>query len=193
MANYANRASEFGCLDIIRERWSSRVFDRERQLTEEDLGAVLEAAGMAPSCFNEQPWRFVAARKGTDAFNKIVESMTPGNVAWAPEASVLLVLCDKTAFSYNGQPNRFARFDLGTAWGYLTLEAQSRGILAHGMGGFNPQAVRESLGIDPEYEVVALAALGYYGDDASHLPEHVQKKEKPGPRKPLAEIMLEAK
>ncbi len=190
MSYYADRKSEWDCLDLIRQRWSSRAFDQEREVSDEDLCAMLEAAGMAPSCFNEQPWRFVAARKGSKAFDAICESMMPGNQEWAPHSDVLLVMCCKLTFTYNGHQNRFARFDLGTAWGYLTLEAQSRGILCHGMGGFNPQELRESLGIDPEFEIVALAAVGYYGDK-SYLPEGVQKREEPAPRKAIKEIMLE--
>lgn len=192
MAYYAKRESEYDCMEIIRQRWSSRAFDQTRRLSEEDLGAMLEAAGMAPSCFNEQPWRFIAARRGTEVFAAISRSLTPGNQAWAPSADVLLVLCSKRTFSYNGKPNRFANFDLGTAWGYLTLEAQNRGILCHGMGGFDPEALREALGIEDDYEIMALAAVGYYGDKA-YLPESVQKREQPAPRKPVAELMLAPK
>lgn len=192
MKYYTNRDSDYGVMDIIRQRWSSRAFDQEREISDEDLGAMLEAAGMAPSCFNEQPWRFVVARKGTAVFDAICETMTPGNQDWAPKASVLLVMCNKTTFTFNGHTNRFAAFDQGTAWGYLTLEAQRRGILTHGMGGFNPQALREALGIEADYEIMALAAAGYYGDK-SYLPEKVQGKEKPSPRKSVEEITLDVK
>lgn len=191
MSYYADRPSEYGMMDLFKQRWSSRAFDQEKEISKEDLGAILEAAATAPSAFNEQPWRYIAARKGTELFDKIAEQMTPGNQAWAPLASVLLVMLNKKTFSYNGKENRFARFDQGTSWGYLTLEAQSRGILAHGMGGFNPKGLREALDIDEDYEITALAALGYYGDK-SYLPESVQAKEKPSERKGLDELLLKA-
>lgn len=189
MGSLENRVFEHDVMEIVQTRWSSRAFDRERKLSEEDLGAVLEAATYAPNCFNEQPWRWVVARQGSPAFEAIVSTMTPGNQAWAPEASVLLVMLSKQTFSYNNQPNRFARFDTGTAWGYLTLEAQSRGVLAHGMGGFKPDELRNKLGIPADFEIVALAALGYYGSP-DYLPDSVKTKEKPNPRKPVVEVIF---
>jgi len=53
--------------DIIQARWSPRAFDPDKPVSHDDLLALLEAAHWAPSCFNDQPWRFVVCDKATDA------------------------------------------------------------------------------------------------------------------------------
>ena len=52
-------------LDVLAERWSTRIFDAETPIDEAALASALEAARWAPSANNTQPWRFVVARRGT--------------------------------------------------------------------------------------------------------------------------------
>ena len=63
MAKYLNRESNYPILDLILSRVSWRAFSEER-LTEEELMSLFEAARWAPSSYNNQPWRFVYARRG---------------------------------------------------------------------------------------------------------------------------------
>ncbi len=189
MSKLINRDFKYDVLHLIQERWSSRAFDQKRQISDEDLEAILEAGSYAPSCFNEQPWRAVVARRGTKVFDAIVATLTPGNQAWAPFSDVLMVMMSKKTFSRNGSPNRFNQFDSGAAWGFLLLEAQKRGILAHPMGGYNLNLLKESLKIDDDLDILAVAAIGYYGTK-EYLPEAVQAKEIPNTRKKVEELLI---
>ena len=56
-----NRDSRFDIMPEIAAHWSPRAFDEGRPVSNDDLLALFEAAHFAPSCFNEQPWRFIVA------------------------------------------------------------------------------------------------------------------------------------
>lgn len=178
------------CCDImpeIKERWSMRALSSE-SLPKYDITAICEAARYAPSCFNEQPWRFMAATTAAE-LERFRGLLTPKNRRWADAAPVLLLILAKRTFTQNDKPNRWAPFDTGTAWGYLTLEAWRRGIAVHGMAGFSAERARSELHIPDDFEIIAMAALGYPGDSAQ-LADEFRDGEKPGERRPQADTML---
>ncbi|MEJ2500521.1 MAG: nitroreductase family protein [Campylobacterales bacterium] len=148
------RRSRFGIDEPFLRRFSPRNFT-DRPIKEEDLLAIFEAAGTAPSCWNEQPWRFVRGEK--EAFLSILSEK---NAAWAASAPVLLLVCSTSTFSHNGKPNRWHAYDSGTAMGYLILEALRRGIYAHPMAGYSAEKAVERFGLEG-LETHAVLALGY--------------------------------
>jgi nitroreductase len=156
-------------LPLILTRYSPRAFKQE-MIPQEEFFQLLEAARWAPSSMNEQPWRFIYAFRGEDAFSKMIDQvLMEGNAFWAKEASILIINLTKKAFS-NGKSNKTAWHDLGLAMGNLTLQATSMGIGVHQMAGIFPEKARDLFGVAEEYEVVSAAALGYYG-----LPEQLEE------------------
>src|SRR5438876_1035644 len=122
-----------GTLDVIRRRWSPRAFS-ERPVSSQDLALLLEAARWAASSSNEQPWRFIVARKSDpETHRKLFESLVEANQAWARNAPLLLLTIAKRTFTSNGSPNRHALHDTGMALANLMLQAVSMGIYAHAM------------------------------------------------------------
>src|ERR1700739_2577353 len=103
-----------GVLPVVLERWSPRSFE-SREVNPSDLKRVFEAAQWAPSSFNVQPWRFIVAKRESEAFDKLVATMTAGNQAWAPKAPVLILGTARRNFTQSYNPNRFALHDLGAA------------------------------------------------------------------------------
>jgi nitroreductase len=174
--------------ELIRTRWSPRAFS-SREVSNEDLKAVLEAARWAASSFNEQPWRFFVARKSDVAAHaRFVDLLVPGNRAWASSAPVLIIMAAKRTFSHDASPNYYALHDAGQALAHLMLQATALGLHAHAMAGFDRDRAREELGIPDDYEMGAAVALGYSGDP-DQLPEAARKAElAKRQRKPLAEI-----
>ncbi len=59
------RTFNYNILEIIKERWSARAID-QNPIPVDDIKAVMEAARYAPSCFNEQPWRYIVAYENDD-------------------------------------------------------------------------------------------------------------------------------
>jgi len=162
--------------DLIKKRWSPRAF-AEKPVNPELIKQLFDAARWAPSSYNEQPWRFIVARReNSEEFEQLAEVLMDGN-SWAKEAPVLGLTIVKTFFEKNGKSNRVAEHDLGQAMSYLTLEAMRHDIYVHQMAGIHLDKARELFDIPEKYEPVTMFALGYLGKPGQ-LPEKLQKSER---------------
>jgi nitroreductase len=90
----------------------------------------------------------------------------------------------------NEKPSKTYQYEAGAAWENLALEAATRGLVAHGMAGFDYEKARKDLDIPDNFDVMAMIAIGKRGTKES-LPPLLQEKEHPNDRKPLAEIIME--
>ena len=175
--------------ELIARRWSPRAFS-EREVTSEQLVSLLEAARWAASCYNEQPWRFIVARKSDpETYEKLLGSLIEVNQLWARSAPVLILSLAKKTFTHNGTPNLYALHDAGMSFSNLALQATALGLSVHFMAGFNRAAARTAFQIPDDYELGAVAAIGYAGDPGT-LPERFKQAElAPRSRKPLADLV----
>ena len=174
---------------IFVDRWSPRSMTGER-INDETLMSLFEAARWAPSSYNNQPWRFLYAKKDTSSWNVFFNLLLEGNKVWAKDAAVLVVVISRKNFEHNEKPSITHQFDAGAAWENLALEASTRGIVTHGMQGFDYEKAGVDLGIPSNFEVMAMIAIGKKGPRENLLPE-LQEKEKLSDRKPLKEIIME--
>lgn len=176
--------------ELLRERWSPRAFS-EQAVLPEVLRGLFEAARWAPSSSNEQPWSFLVGTKDDKEFHaKLVSTLVEGNQVWAKHAPVLGIAVTKLAFARGNHPNRNAFYDTGAALADLTVEATSRGLFVHQMGGFDPPKAIELFSIPTGWEPIAAFAIGYPGDPQS-LPENLRERElAPRSRKPLSELVM---
>ncbi len=181
------RQFKYDIMPEIKERWSMRAFSEEK-ISEDDIMAIIEAAKYAPSCFNEQPWRFIVA-DDDEKLEKMRGVLVESNQVWANAAPVLIAILSQKVFSYNGKDNFWNMFDTGTAWGYLSLEAHRRGLATHAMGGFSRSKLREVFGVSDNHEIICVVALGKPGNKES-LSEALQKREKPDIRKETSDFLL---
>jgi nitroreductase len=150
--------------DSIQRRWSPVAFLPE-PLDDATLNAVFEGARWAASAFNEQPWRFVIARRDDPGrFGPMLECLVEFNRAWAQHAAVVAIVCAMKSFSRNGDPNAHAWFDTGQATAQLALSAVHQGLYCHAMGGFSAELARKSFGIGPNADPVCALAIGKLGD-----------------------------
>jgi len=171
------------------ERWSPRAYDPTAEVSTDVLRTILEAARWAPSANNTQPWRFIVARRGTDAFTTVHDALMGFNQAWADSAAVLIVNIAETADA-EGKPRPWARYDLGQAVAHLTVQAQHEGLHTHQMGGFDAARLHEAFDLDERLEVVSVTAIGVLGD-VDTLPDPLREREvAPRLRKPLEELVL---
>jgi nitroreductase len=174
---------------LILNRCSPRSMTGQ-ELGDDDIMSLFEAARWAPSSFNNQPWRFIYAKRNTEHWDRLFNLLVDANKIWAKNAALLVVVISRKNFEYNEKPARTHQFDAGSAWQNMALEASSRGIVAHGMQGFDYEKSRETLGIPPDFEVMAMIAIGKKGPK-ENLPLELQEKEKPNDRKPLKDIIME--
>lgn len=175
------RHTDYDIDPIYLKRWSPRSF-LEKEVPEEDLMRIFEAARWAPSAMNLQPWRFIIARTKADR-EKFYSFINDGNRKWCEKAPVLaLIISDKQDATH--------AFDTGAAWGYLSLQAAHQGLATHPMGGFDRERAREILNIPDNFAIQALVAIGYQGEKEA-LDEELQAREQPSDRRPLKESIFE--
>lgn len=176
---------------LLAKRWSPYSF-ADRDVPTKDLLAILEAARWAPSSYNEQPWRYLLARRSQpEAFAKLLSCLVEANQVWAQHAPVLLVGVAMLNFVRNGKPNKAAQHDLGLAAGNMSLEATARGLFVHQMIGIMPERVREEYHLPDHAEPLTALAIGYRGD-GSKLSEELQARDRlPRTRRPIPEFVFE--
>ncbi len=164
--------------EVISRRWSPRALDASKPVSRRDLLSLLEAARWAPSCFGDEPWRYIIFDRFEDeaSWQKACECMVPGNQIWAKNAPILMISLADTLFEFNDSPNRFGQYDTGAASENLVLQAASLGLAAHQMGGYDPEKARASFSIPERYVCMSMIAVGH---PASHeiLDESLKEKE----------------
>ena len=174
---------------LFLNRWSPRAMSGE-EISEQDLMILFEAARWAPSSNNNQPWRFLYARRNTDNWDLFFTLLGEGNQVWTKEAAVLIVVLSKKTFDHNGKPARTHSFDAGAAWENLALQGSQKGLALHGMQGFDYDRAREVLNVPDDHQVEAMIAIGRPGKKED-LPERLREREVPSGRKEVAEIAFE--
>ena len=176
---------------LLAQRWSPRGLDAGHELDERSVRALLEAARWAPSANNSQPWRFLVARRGEDAFARLLHVLAPGNRSWAHAASALVLVAAQTADD-TGRPRPWALFDTGQAVAALSVQAEADGLSVHQMGGFDADAARHEFGLDAELTPLVVLAVGRH-DPHAELPDPLAARERaPRSREPLEALLLVA-
>jgi nitroreductase len=169
----------------IAARWSPRMFDPDAVLDTEQLVAVLEAARWAATWGHRQPVRFVVGLRGDDTFGEITDLLKRGN-RYSHAAGALIMVC--TDEGEDERTARYAALDAGAAIAQLTIEAVSRGLVAHPMAGFDADGAREVFGIPAGVRAVAVVAVGLLGDYDKAPQEIVERDAQGRSRLPLEEV-----
>jgi len=126
---------------------------------------------------NEQPWTYIyATRDQSDLWNRIFDSLMEGNQIWAKDAPLLVLSLARKNFSNGTGTNHAAKYDMGGANAFLSLQATAMGLNVHQMGGFKKHEVVKNLSIPDSFEPTVIMAIGYPGDP-DNLPENLKKRE----------------
>jgi len=176
--------------NLIANRWSGRAYDPQKPVSREQVIALLEAARWAPSCYGDQPWRFVVWNRGEDAagWQAAFATLSPGNQAWVQHAPLLLLVCADSLFTHNDQPNRWAQYDTGAAAENLCLQAEAMGLMAHQMGGFDAGAIRSVARVPEQYTPMAMICVGTPANPAGLTDEAAERELAPRKRRALGEL-----
>ena len=162
-------------LKLAHERHSGYEFDASKPVTKQQLLALAEAARLAPSSYNEQPWVFIICDKTTNSegYQKVYDSLVEFNQGWAKNAPVLIVAVAKTISSKN-KTNAQAEYDTGAAAYGLTLEATSLGLMTHQMGGYDREKISKAFNIPQDFLPMAVIAVGYEAPESK--PKQKERK-----------------
>ena len=175
---------------LLAERWSPYAFT-DASVAESDLLILFEAARWSASSYNEQPWRFIAARREErDAFAKALSCLVPFNRGWARHAAVLILGLVETRRPGDGSPNPAAEHDLGLAAATLTVEATHRGLSVHQMSGIVPDRVREAYAVPDDVRPLTALAIGHPASLEDTPKEMRDRQARPRERRSLSEFVF---
>ena len=150
-------------LEIANARQSCRSYDENRPVEQEKLDAVLEAARLAPSACNGQPYHFTVCR-GQAAKDAAAATMGMGMNKFAAQAPVMIVVSEQpynktAAVGAKLKGNDYRSIDIGIAVAYLTAEATTQGLSTCILGWLNSDKLCNLCGL--KYPVRLVIALGY--------------------------------
>ena len=153
--------------EIAQTRQSCRSYDPDRPIEEEKLNAIMEAARLAPSACNGQPYHFTVCQ-GEAAQAVAKATMGLGMNKFAAQAPVLIVVSEmpynKTAaMGAKVKGNDYRSIDIGIATAYLTAEATAQGLGSCILGWLDDEKIREICGL--QHPVRLVITLGYPKDD----------------------------
>ena len=148
----------------------------------------MQAAHVAPSCFNNQPWRLIAI-DDPEILTKVKAAMPGGNY-WTRPAPLIVAVASRRDLDCTLADRRdYFLFGCGMAIGNLMIQATEMGLIAHPIAGYNPVAVKEILGIPEDYTLITLVIIGHPSEDLSGLSDaHRAIELGPRDRKPLESV-----
>lgn len=146
-------------LEIMRRRQSIRKY-QATPVPEDVLARVLEAARMAPSGKNLQPWKFIVVK---DPGTKAKLAVASVNQRFIAEAPVVVVACGfpDNCYAKMGRYMKSWPVDVAIALEHLILQAAEDGLGTCWIGAFEETEVKAILGVPEEVKVLALTPLGY--------------------------------
>lgn len=157
-------------------------------IAEESVARALEAATYAPSCYNNQPWRFVAV-SDPSVLEKVRAQLPEGN-AWARAAPLIILALTKPSLDCRSDEGRdYALFDLGLATMNLLLQAEREGFVAHPIAGFNPKKVKAACSVPDDFVLVSLVVCGKRGENPALADWQIEREKGPRQRKPISEVV----
>lgn len=185
------RIPEYNVDNLLINRWSPRSMTGET-ISDNDLMTILEAGKWAPSSRNEQPWRFIYAKRESEEWQSFVEILLESNQAWAKNASVLILIISKNTSNKDNSLNKLHSFDTGAAWANIALQTVMKGFVAHAMGGIDFTKAKSTCEVPDDYSIECMVAIGKQ-DVKEKLPDSLKEREFPSSRRPLKETVMKGK
>ncbi len=154
-------------LGIISRRRSVRSYREDMPVSDEKIRICIEAARLAPSACNRQPWRFIIVKDPALRSEIAGGCLLPGlGMQWAGKAPVIVVLCAALDFvTHKAAPMvsgvQYWLVDAGIAGEHFVLAAEAQGLGTCWIGWFKEKSIKKLLGIPRSVKVVSLITLGY--------------------------------
>ncbi|MFC1887262.1 nitroreductase family protein [Candidatus Cloacimonadota bacterium] len=153
--------------EIILKRRAFKNLKR-REISDEDISGLIEAARLAPSCNNNQPWRFTFVREEV-VLKELETAYSRGN-SWANDASLVIAVYSKEDLDCVIKTRKYHLFDTGIAAAFIMLKATEMELVAHPIAGFNPLKVKRILNIPSDMQLIALIIVGSHDDYKEERP-----------------------
>ncbi len=167
---------EYPVVDLIEQRRSRRAYSSQ-PIEQEKIQSLFEAARWAPSSMNEQPWAYLYATSDQpELYNELLNVLNESNRVWASHAPLLILSMARKTHFRNGAVNVAAKYDVGAANAFLSMQATHMGLNVHQMGGYDRQKAIENFNIPETHEPIVIMAIGYLGGQ-ENLSENLKQRE----------------
>jgi len=175
-------------LKSIALRYARRSLSDE-PITRQTAELLLRAAHLAPSCANNQPWRFIAV-DDPGVLDRVKEHLSGGNY-WAKPSPLIIAVASRPDLDCRIPDGReYYAFGCGMAAMNLMLQATELGLIAHPIAGFRQAPIRAVLEIPDSYQLITLVILGHTTEDHSGLSDkHRAEETLERTRRPLDEVV----
>lgn len=153
-------------MDVRKAIKTRRAFQKLEaiKINESILKKLAEAAQIAPSCFNNQPWRYYFITE-SNILKDFFQVYSKGN-EWAENASLVIVVYTEKEMDCIIRDREYYLYDTGIASGFIMLQATELGLVAHPIAGYSPRKVRKILNIPDKMQVINLIIVGKHPDNA---------------------------
>lgn len=153
-------------LQLIAARQSDRVYDKERVVETEKLERILEAARLAPSACNAQPWKFVVVTDPELACKVGKATAGLGMNKFAKDAPVHILIVEESGnitsvLGGKVKDKHFPLIDLGIAAAHITLAAESEGLGSCILGWFDEKELKKLTSIPASKRLLMDIIIGY--------------------------------
>lgn len=159
--------------EAIEKRRAYRSLDPV-EITEDLIDDLAESAGLAASCFNNQPWRFVFVHDPS-VLKKLHTALSKGN-EWIHHASMIVAVFSGKSLDCDIKGREYYLFDTGMATAHMILRATELGLVAHPIAGYHEDQVKEFLGIPKDMTVITLVNFGKRREELRPVLSEKQKE-----------------
>lgn len=161
--------SEKDLLELMKARHSGRSYNPTKVIPKEKIDILIESVRLAPSCFGDEPWRYIICNKenNQNLWEKLLSCLDVSNQEWAKNAQILIISLSAKNFSkFEKKENFWAGHDTGAANYAFMLQAAAMNLMAHQMGGFDRDKIMKEFNIPGDFNVMSVMAIGYEEDGA---------------------------
>ncbi|MFR9165880.1 MAG: nitroreductase family protein [Dysgonomonas sp.] len=154
--------------DLVKQRQSTRAFDQNKPVEQEKIDRIMEAARLAPSACNAQPWHFIVVTD-PDLKNKVADAASAkllGMNHFTKQAPVHIVVVEEKVNFTSGiggmiKDKHFAYVDIGIAAAHITLAAKAEGLGSCILGWFSETKMKKLLGVPDSKRIILDIIIGY--------------------------------
>jgi nitroreductase len=176
--------------DVINQRRAYRSLTPV-EITEDLIRDLTHHAQLAPTCFNNQPARFVFVYD-PKRLEMLKPAFSAGN-EWCYAASMVVAVFSKKDMDCVIRDREYYLFDTGMQVAFLILRATELGLVAHPIAGYSPKKVREVLEIPEDFNVITLIIVGRHSEVISPVlsDKQVEAERNRPERLPLERVMFQ--
>ena len=160
-------------LPEIKNRKSPVVFS-EKDVEKEKLNALVEAARLAPSCMNKQPWNYIFIGKSDTKRLEMEDALSFGN-GWAKKAPYLVTVSANPKEGCLMNNIEYFLYDAGLSVMNFAIEAEHQGLRTRQMAGWDSIKIKNAIGLPEKHKPIVVIALGYEEDSKKVLESFSEK------------------